>query len=142
MAKVNVYSLPRPARPREVCVLAKDGEPITLTLQAADQSIKLKSLEAAEILIKLHVTGDPDLGRDPAPFLHTETQPSRLLITSACLLAGMQDPEDPADAYDPYELIHLSAVRPRDWLELNAVAGRLQHAWEGDRPNSPGAPTA
>lgn len=139
MAKINAYNLPRPERPVTVRTFAKDGEPFTLALRAADTSDKMIAREREAALTRLYVTGDGE--REAAPFPDPEIKPSRMLIGAGCLIREMQAPEDPREIYDEMELIHLSVRRPRDWRDVEELVGQVQLDWENGSPNSPGAPT-
>ncbi len=139
MPKINPYNLPRPERPITVREFGKDGQPFTLALRAADASDKMLARERADVLTRLYVTGDGD--REAAPLPDPDIKPSRYLISAACLLREMQAPEDPREIYDEMDVIQLAVKRPRDWMDIEDLVGRVQLEWEKTSPNSPGAPT-
>lgn len=133
MAKVNVWSLDRPADPeKDVRIVSDKGEEFEFTIRVANALRGALVVDRANELIQKYITGSDDT--PPVAFPPIDGRPvevgrTALQIAASCELACTGE-----NAYTAEEFIVLSATRPE------VVAGLFKEvrAMKGEHPgNSP-----
>jgi hypothetical protein len=141
MPKLNVYGLERPERPVQEFTFEERGHTLTVSFRRPDAADLAIAAELSERLTQDYLTGNPDLGRGPAPFPYPDVKPSRSLFHNACVAKECQVVENPADAYDEVEWLLIAARLPETWLKiLRVLQGLLEGPTDPKEP-SPAAPT-
>jgi hypothetical protein len=134
--RIDPFALPRPQRPRHDGQYEEPGLPVALalTLQAPDIADRMRAAQVAEELWDLVVTGKTRGAPAELP-LPGELNHSRPLFQLVAMIYVMQIAENPADRYEPLELLGIAYQMPRAWSRLQQDADELITAWETELPN-------
>lgn len=137
--KLNVWTLEKRERAIETRTFSQDGEEFTLTLRPPDVADLARAAEVAQQLKEDYITGSSIRPAIPFP---GDVKVSEALFLLAATAAEMQCPENPADRYDPEELVRLGDKLPEAWAEAQQWIAAKQRAWgksRGERPEPAGS---
>jgi hypothetical protein len=128
--KLNVWTLEKRERLAETRAFEQDGISFMLTLRPPDVADLARASEVATRMKEDFITGGD--GR-PACEFPGDVKVSEALFLLAATAAEMQCPENPADRYEPEELVQLADKLPEAWAEAQQWISTLQRAWEKRR---------